>query len=145
MYTSRNLGPAANWFFHLCSAYEWAKSFFNFPPYLPGLYWHHSLMPSILSLIGNLASGSKLVIACPFPRGLNSGSGVKMNARVIMHRARWHFHGALPFSDEEGGEGEEEALLPPSLLELPLPSFANYDFRFFSLYSTELPFCFWGS
>ena len=43
-----------------------------------------------------------------------------MNARVIMHRARWHFHGALPFSDEEGeGEGEEEALLPPSLLELP--------------------------
>ena len=40
---------------------------------------------------------------------------MKMNARVIMHRARWHFHGALPFSDEEG----EEALVPPSLLELP--------------------------
>ena len=25
MYTSRNLRPAANWFFHLRSAYEWAK------------------------------------------------------------------------------------------------------------------------
>ena len=28
IYTSRSLRPAANWFFHLCSAYEWANIWF---------------------------------------------------------------------------------------------------------------------